>query len=130
MSEREGWKCPRAYPKHFHSFLIPHVGRQSERNLGKILPANIWQRSTRINATSTLTSVHDRRSKEPEESSCDSLTVDLAGNNRCSKLDISSFLWIINQLVFELVEQLTVDICEFILVGGIVMSHTWNIVEG
>ena len=74
--------------------------------------------------------VCEHRSKDPEESSCESMAVDLAGNNRCSKLDISFFLWIINQLVFELVEQLTVDICEFILVGGIVMAHTWNTLEG
>jgi len=38
------------------------------------------------------------------------MAVDLAGNNRCSKLDISRFTWIVNQLVTELLEQLLMDI--------------------
>ena len=58
------------------------------------------------------------------------MAVDLAGNNRCSKLDISRFTWIVNQLVTELSEQLLMDICESFLVGGIVMARTSNTLEG
>jgi len=58
------------------------------------------------------------------------MAVDLAGNNHCSKLGISPSTWIVNQLVTELMEQLLMDICECVLVGGIVMAHTWNTLEG
>lgn len=110
--------------------FIPQESRQSERNLRKILPANIRRSFTCEESLLISMLVGDQRSKDPEESSCESIAVDLAGNNHCSKLDISLVTWIVNQLVTELMEQLLMDICECFLVGGIVMARTKNTLEG